>query len=389
MTILRENEAPLLDSRYLRKDSAATNQSVDGTGTITFAHYNLTVAAGALSVTQSGGATVTLTAVNSAAGGGVAASFQRSGTGGTALQVGTNVALTNFIVTAAGAFTASGLATLSGGSSMASTNTVTGTLTSSGGTFSGSWAGTVTFSDTNSGSTAVITLSNATATCIKWSGSATATPNTTGNLSAGDRLVLYDNGSTKMAFGAASDRIAYLQVGVGAGDGFKLYERTGATAFGILTLETGNGLGLGSGASVYISPTGITHGTGFTFTASGTTVRTMASDTASGSNVGFTFTASNGPNTTAIFVSTSTTVVSISSAGAITVGNSGSVISKAATSAALSIRNATNTLADINLNVLGAAPGTLQDGDFWITDITGTRKLNARIGGVTYGVAIT
>ena len=122
----------LADLRYLRKDAAATDQTIAGTGTITSSSYawvftagNVTMSSGLLSVANAT-ASVTATLSNtSGPGGGVAASIQRTNAG-TALQVGNNVTLTNFIVTAAGAFTATGLATLNAGlAASAATSTIT------------------------------------------------------------------------------------------------------------------------------------------------------------------------------------------------------------------------------------------------------------------------
>lgn len=63
---------------------------------------------------------------------------------------------------------------------------------------------------------------------------------------------------------------------------------------------------------------------------------------------------------------------------------SGPTISKAATSGALKSRNATTTFADLNLNVLAADPGTLENGDFWLFDNGVLRAIRFRAGGVTY-----
>jgi hypothetical protein len=46
-------------------------------------------------------------------------------------------------------------------------------------------------------------------------------------------------------------------------------------------------------------------------------------------------------------------------------------------------------LAPINVPVLTDTPVSLGHGDIWITDIGGTRKINVRIGGVTYSIEIT
>lgn len=46
-------------------------------------------------------------------------------------------------------------------------------------------------------------------------------------------------------------------------------------------------------------------------------------------------------------------------------------------------------LAPLNLPVLTYVPTTLAHGDVWISDISGTRKINIRIGGVTYSATIT
>jgi hypothetical protein len=46
-------------------------------------------------------------------------------------------------------------------------------------------------------------------------------------------------------------------------------------------------------------------------------------------------------------------------------------------------------LAPLNIPILTDPPSIINNGDVWITDIGGTREINARIGGVTYSVAIT
>lgn len=54
------------------------------------------------------------------------------------------------------------------------------------------------------------------------------------------------------------------------------------------------------------------------------------------------------------------------------------------------IRPGTDNLeAPINVPILTFNPGVLENGDIWITDIGGTRRFNARIGGTTYSVILT
>jgi len=45
--------------------------------------------------------------------------------------------------------------------------------------------------------------------------------------------------------------------------------------------------------------------------------------------------------------------------------------------------------APINIPIFGANPSVIEDGDFWVTDIVGTRRINVRISGATYSVIIT
>jgi hypothetical protein len=45
--------------------------------------------------------------------------------------------------------------------------------------------------------------------------------------------------------------------------------------------------------------------------------------------------------------------------------------------------------APININIMTLDPSLPSDGDFWITDSSGSRKLNVRISGVTYHVLLT
>lgn len=45
--------------------------------------------------------------------------------------------------------------------------------------------------------------------------------------------------------------------------------------------------------------------------------------------------------------------------------------------------------APFNAPVFGADPSIIEDGDIWITDIGGTRRINARIAGITYSVILT
>jgi len=52
----------------------------------------------------------------------------------------------------------------------------------------------------------------------------------------------------------------------------------------------------------------------------------------------------------------------------------------------LTVHNAPN--ASLHLPVLTDTPPTLNNGDIWVSDVGGTRKINARIGGVTYSVEI-
>ena len=54
-----------------------------------------------------------------------------------------------------------------------------------------------------------------------------------------------------------------------------------------------------------------------------------------------------------------------------------------------SLQPVTSGEAVLNLPVLTAAPSSPSDGDVWVSDITGTRKFNARISGVTYSVTLT
>lgn len=46
-------------------------------------------------------------------------------------------------------------------------------------------------------------------------------------------------------------------------------------------------------------------------------------------------------------------------------------------------------LAPLNVPILADVPTSLKNGDIWISEIGGTRKINVRIGGVTYSVEIT
>jgi hypothetical protein len=45
--------------------------------------------------------------------------------------------------------------------------------------------------------------------------------------------------------------------------------------------------------------------------------------------------------------------------------------------------------APLNVPILNEDPPTINDGDVWITDISGIRKINAMIGGITYSVQLT
>jgi hypothetical protein len=44
--------------------------------------------------------------------------------------------------------------------------------------------------------------------------------------------------------------------------------------------------------------------------------------------------------------------------------------------------------APLNLPILTSDPDDLEDGDTWLSDISGTKKLNARIGGFTYSITL-
>jgi len=54
------------------------------------------------------------------------------------------------------------------------------------------------------------------------------------------------------------------------------------------------------------------------------------------------------------------------------------------------IRPGTDALeAPINIPILSSDPGILENGDLWVTDIGGDRKINVRIGGTTYFATLT
>lgn len=235
--------------------------------------------------------------------------------------------------------------------------------------------------------------------------------------SSTNRYVFGGSTSGSITFGLVNTAGAFLIRG--SANNFLFDAPSGANAWGSLRINTtesatfpgatpssvaGNGTNAvngtlghaalgGGGASSGV--TGQTGGTGSTWTiTSGAGGAVAGASGIGGAGGGLTVTGGAGGNGAATGGAGGSVSLTAGNAGTGGNANAGTITlttgtaTGSGTTAAVKLRNGTTTDADVNLNVLGAAPTNVANGDFWITDIGGVRRLNARIGGVSYSIII-